>query len=240
MRAATLVRLSVILPFLSVPAIQAQATPKGNCTVFDWDQQPAYFTYGTPERISGASKCAPRNNESHYCSLVADGDIQVTYRRNATSPPDACWNTGAGVSCFLHSLVLAAVNSTLAGENWRESVIGAIDQTVALEPGTSAYLNFTTLNRCFVGTLSNCTGGLEDGIVLQACAPVYHTVGANGKAIMDGEVTIVNVSASDVGNFEDPFANQVSPEEAAASMGYIVSGKLMALGVAVVFVAGLM
>merc|ERR1712098_395046 len=76
MRASSIAALSTIL---SLATVQAQSTSENNCTVFTWDQQPAYYIYGPPERISGATTCAPRNNESHYCALKADGDIQVQY-----------------------------------------------------------------------------------------------------------------------------------------------------------------
>merc|ERR1712093_815924 len=152
MRASSIAALSTIL---SLATVQAQSTSENNCTVFTWDQQPAYYIYGPPERISGATTCAPRNNESHYCAR------------------DSCWNPPDGVTCFLESIIKPAVNASLNGEPWSNSVIGAIDNWEPIEPGESAYLNFTTLKRCFVGTMSNCTGNLTDGLALEACAPVW-------------------------------------------------------------------
>ncbi|KAH9218165.1 hypothetical protein DL95DRAFT_458721 [Leptodontidium sp. 2 PMI_412] len=166
----------------------------GSGIEFTWNQQPACYIYGTPERISGASTCAPRNNESHYYALKADGDIQVRYSKNVTELSDNWWNPLERVSCFLGTIIKPAINRSLNGEPWNNSIIGVIDNTAALEPATSAYLNFTTLKRCFVGATSNCTGNLTDGLVLEVCAPVYHSVGANKRAIMDGEVVVVNIS----------------------------------------------
>ena len=233
MRASSIAALSTIL---SLATVQAQSTSENNCTVFTWDQQPAYYIYGPPERISGATTCAPRNNESHYCALKADGDIQVQYSKNVTSLRDSCWNTPDGVTCFLESIIKPAVNASLNGEPWSNSVIGAIDNWESIEPGESAYLNFTTLKRCFVGTMSNCTGNLTDGLALEACAPVWHTVGTSQRAIMDGEVIVVNISEADVGNFRDPFANQVSGEEAAAGR-FVVGGNVLGIALAVAFAA---
>merc|ERR1711964_809407 len=171
MRASSIAALSTIL---SLATVQAQSTSENNCTVFTWDQQPA------------------------YCALKADGDIQVQYSKNVTSLRDSCWNTPDGVTCFLESIIKPAVNASLNGEPWSNSVIGAIDNWEPIEPGESAYLNFTTLKRCFVGTMSNCTGNLTDGLALEACAPVWHTVGTSQRAIMDGEVIVVNISEADV------------------------------------------
>lgn len=115
-------------------------------------------------------------------------------QQNVTELSDNWWNPLERVSCFLETIIKPAINRSLNGEPWNNSIIGVIDNTAALEPATSAYLNFTTLKRCFVGATSNCTGNLTDGLVLEVCAPVYHSVGANKRAIMDGEVVVVNIS----------------------------------------------
>ncbi|KAG4432160.1 hypothetical protein IFR05_012352 [Cadophora sp. M221] len=232
--------LSALVALVAITTVQAQVQSENNCTVFTWDQQPAYYIYGPPERISGATTCAPRNNESHYCALKADGDIQVRYSKNVTELRDNCWNTPEGISCFLETIIKPAINASLSGEPWNNTVIGAIDNTAALEPGVSAYLNFTTLKMCFAGAMSNCTGGLTDGIVLEACAPVYHSVGASRRAIMDGEVIVVNISEADVGNYRDPFANQVSGEEDAAGRFLVGDGNVLGLALVVAFVTALM
>ncbi|KAK0112732.1 hypothetical protein ONS95_014468 [Cadophora gregata] len=237
MRANNIAKLSALL---SIATVHAQVVSANNCTVFSWDQQPAYYVYGPPERISGASTCAPRNNESHYCALNADGDIQVQYSKNVTSLRDSCWNTPDGPACFLESIVKTAVNASLNGEPWNNSVIASVNTWEAIEPGTSAYLNFTTLKRCFVGTMSNCTGNLTDGVVLEACAPVYHTTGTNPRAIMDGEVIVVNVSEADVGNFRDPFEKQFSGEGGGAAGNFVVGGNVLAVAVAVTFATALL
>ncbi|KAH7370324.1 hypothetical protein BKA65DRAFT_561978 [Rhexocercosporidium sp. MPI-PUGE-AT-0058] len=234
-----LTSLSTLYTFLAITTVGAQFQSENNCTIFTWDQQPAYYTYGPPERISGASTCAPKKNESHYCALKADGDIQVRYSNNVTEIDDSCWRSPEGITCFLESIIKPAINASLNGEFWDNSVVGAIDNTATIEPGISAYLNFTTLKRCFVGTMSNCKGNVTDGTVLEACAPVYHSVGANFRAIMDGDVIVVNISEADVGNYRDPFANQVSGEEGSAGR-FTVGGNALGLVLAVAFVAALM
>ncbi|KAH7417870.1 hypothetical protein BKA64DRAFT_653037 [Cadophora sp. MPI-SDFR-AT-0126] len=231
--------ITIISTLLSFSTVHAQSTSENNCTIFTWDQQPAYYIYGHPERISGATTCAPRNNESHYCALKADGDIQVQYSNNVTEFRDACWNTPDGTTCFLESIIKPAVNASLNGEPWNDSVIGSIDNWASIAPGTSAYLNFTTLKRCFVGTMSNCTGNLTDGLALEACAPVWHTVGTSPRAIMDGEVIVVNISEADVANFRDPFENQSSGEEGVAGR-FLVGRDVMGFALVLAFTAALL
>jgi hypothetical protein len=146
---------------------------------------------------------------------------------------------------FLHNLILSAsgVNSSLSGASWESSVIGLIDTTQSLPPGSSGYLNFTTFKRCFAGTMSNCTGGLTDGLSIEACAPVTHTDRTTGGLdILDGKVTLVNVSSSDVeaGKFPDPFRGQSrgdSESGAWGNRGSEVSGAVV-LGGFVVAVLG--
>ncbi|KAL2066153.1 hypothetical protein VTL71DRAFT_2224 [Oculimacula yallundae] len=228
--------ISLIFALLSISTVEAQFQSPNNCTIFTWDKQPAYYTYGPPERISGATTCAPKNNESHYCGLTAEGDIQVSYSKNISVFADSCWRVGNSITCWLESIIKPAINESLAGQQWNQSVIASIDNTAAIEPGVSAYLNFTTLKRCFVGTLSNCTGNMTDGDVIEACAPVYHTDGRGRGRIMDGEVIVVNISESDVGNFRDPFANQVSGSEAeGAAERLFLDGNVMGLGLVVAF-----
>lgn len=81
-----------------------------------------------------------------------------------------------------------------------------------LQEGTSGYLNFYPLDRCVEGTISGCNGTIQDGFAIEACAPVATKAGRSMQTVMDGRVVVVNVSASDVGNFRDPFANQVSSD----------------------------
>lgn len=99
-------------------------------------------------------------------------------------------------------------------------MIGSIDTTVPLAQGATAYLNFTGLKRCFSGSLSNCSGGLTDGVAVEACAPVYHTVGRKGSgAVLDGNYTIVNVDAVNVSGYPDPFMGQSRGSAGSAGMG---------------------
>jgi hypothetical protein len=100
------------------------------------------------------------------------------------------------------------VNGTLneANPDFNRSIIGVIDTTIPLAPGTSGYINFFPLMRCVEGKMSNCTGGLEDGLGVEACAPVANVDGS--LKILSGKAVVQNVTAGNVSNFNDPFAKQ--------------------------------
>jgi hypothetical protein len=214
-----------------------------NCTVFNWNQQRPYLLTYPPQRISGASTCPPSSNTTHSCPLVASGDGQYTFSYNISSVlRDAGWNTGTGSETFMHNLIYSAVNGSLnetgTPVGWNTSVIGVLDTVYPLSPNTSAYLNFTAYKRCFAGTMSNCTGGLQDGVAIEACAPVYHTTERSngGRAILDGNYTLQEVPEANVTQYSDPFANQVRPSNwGAKSFGASSGAAVMVAGLAVVF-----
>lgn len=207
-------RDAAILSFLfPIAAAQTSSSgpPQGNCTIFNWADEYIYtrYTSAAPQRISSAQYCPPRDNTTHACSLIADGDLSVSFLTNTSFIlRDQVWNTPNGPESHLHSLIRSTINATLAEQNvdFNRSVIGIIDQVVPLAPGNAGYLNFLPLLRCVVGTMSNCTGGLEDGFGIEACAPVANVDG--GLRILSGKTTIQNVSQEDVGSFRDPFGNQ--------------------------------
>lgn len=210
----SLLELTAIVPLANA---QYTAHSNANCTVFDWDGKPGYLQNGTEERVSGAATCKSASNATHACPIVAEGQAQVSFDYN-TSITNVYWNTPHGTENYLHSIVLRAVNSSLDGTAWPQAAVGSIDTTQALEPGTSGYINFMPYLRCFVGTMSNCTGGIEDGVVLEACAPVIQTVDGSGAilAILEGVFSIERVPEEDVDQYSDPFANKLSGLEGGA------------------------
>jgi hypothetical protein len=226
-----------------LPLISAQ-TSDSNCTAFTWDQQPGYLVYDTTEtqRISASSSCPASPsafNASHECPITAEGDVSVYFSHNLSLPfrnPE--WNVkvgdGATIENFLRSIILPQVNTSLAGAGWNASLIGAIDTTMTLEPGESGYIQFTPLKRCFVGTLSNCTGELSDGLAVEACAGVAMTVN-NRVTLVEGNATIFEITNGST--YNDPFGNQSSGQDGAGSvvrvgMGAAV-GMMAVLGFAI-------
>ena len=182
-----------------------------NCTIFTWDKQPAYLQYYPAQRVSAASTCPPSSNDTHTCPLTAAGDLLLSWEYNITGR-DSYWLVDKPFRhqvTFYHSLISAAINESLAGTPWNESVIGIIDTVQAQTPNTSAYLDFAGLKRCFAGTFSNCTGDLADGTPVEACAPVYHTTREQGSmSILDGNYSRVEIPQANVSKYSDPFAHQ--------------------------------
>jgi hypothetical protein len=86
-------------------------------------------------------------------------------------------------------------------------VSGVIDTAMPLVPGTAGYLNFYPLMLCAEGFMKNCTGGIENGLGLEACGPIA-TVDGSLK-IISGRTVVQNISSAEVGNFPAPHANQV-------------------------------
>ncbi|EPE37131.1 hypothetical protein GLAREA_09294 [Glarea lozoyensis ATCC 20868] len=185
---------------------QAQTTePIGNCTIFSRTGDYTYTRYSsTPSRISAAEYCVSRRKTNQSCPLVADGDLQLTFNINSTELRDSYWPTKEGTESFLHRLIRNELNSQ--GKDFNRTVIGVIDTVMPLEPGTAGYINFYPLLLCAEGTMKNCTGGIEDGLGIEACAPVATVDG--GLKIMSGRTVLQNVSSSDVENYTDPFAGQ--------------------------------
>ncbi|XMA10574.1 hypothetical protein WAI453_003365 [Rhynchosporium graminicola] len=70
--------VNVVSALLSIATVEGQFQSSKNCTIFIWDQQPAYFSSGRPERISSAATCtSKKTNKTQYCGLTENGDIQV-------------------------------------------------------------------------------------------------------------------------------------------------------------------
>lgn len=197
---------AIVLLTASTPVTLAQsAEPRGNCTDFTQQGDYTYLRYAqSPERISGASYCPSRDNSTQGCALVADGDLQVTFSVNTTTLRDTYWNTQEGPESFLHMLIRTKLGDQ--GADFNQSLTGVIDTVVPLEPGIGGYLNFYPLLRCVQGTMTNCTGGPRDGLGIEACAPVASVDGS--LKIVEGRAAVQNVSAQDVNNYPDPFANQ--------------------------------
>ncbi|KAL4939814.1 hypothetical protein BDV06DRAFT_224652 [Aspergillus oleicola] len=192
------------LTFLSLLSLTtAQQTT--NCTVFNWDNETPYLTTYAPQRVSGATSCPSSDSDSsdrnHTCALTASGDAQYSATSNITS---------LNLDTFVELIGTAVENSTFAAPDFNSTVIGSIDTTRMINAGQSAYLNFTGYKFCYQGSVGNCTDGVEDGAPLTICAPVWH--GDGEASVLDGEYTVVNVSREDVGDYEDPYANQQGDE----------------------------
>lgn len=197
------------LSLIGLTAIASVAKAQANnCTVFEWDGKPGYLQTGTVQRVSAATTCESASNQTHMCPIVADGDARVVFRYNISSTlPSAYWTGPDGPVDYVHSLILTSVNSSLDGMTWPDIAIGAIDTTQALKPGTSGYINFTPYLRCFAGTMSNCTGDIDDGVALEACAAVIQTVRDNAR-MLEGVFSVEEVSEDEVNQYPDPYANQ--------------------------------
>ncbi|KAL2802100.1 hypothetical protein BJX63DRAFT_134182 [Aspergillus granulosus] len=209
-------RASIAL-LLSSSLAAAQQAAQGNCSVFNWDSNPAYIASYPPQRVSAGGTC-PENEGNLTCALTASGDAQYTATNNITR---------LSTSQFVQIVAdtVTEENSTeteyggLLAPGFNSSVIGAIDQTRMIEPGESAYLNFTAYRYCYEGTVGNCTEGVEDGVAVQICAPVWHNVTEGGFPIFDGKYAVVNISANEVGDYSDPYENQVRDDGGNAAAG---------------------
>lgn len=238
-----------LLALLDFTAAQTNTAPITNCTVFNWDQQPGYLTYSAKdiETVSGAITCPSNQNRTKSCPLTADGVINVLLKSNLTGNlTDTLWQDEQGHQVtFLYSLVYNTIKGSLAaGQQFNDSIVGTVAATLPLEPGTSGYLKFTVLKRCFAGTMSGCSGGyLEDGVGVEFCAGVYTMRDNAHRPILDGEYTIQNVSAGDVTQHRDPFEFLAKPEDVNgnwAGRKFMVSWELMSVGLLTAFVAVLL
>ncbi|KAL2865057.1 uncharacterized protein BJX67DRAFT_192588 [Aspergillus lucknowensis] len=200
--------LPLLLSTTLLASVSAQSTG-ANCTVFNWDRNPAYIAQYPPQRISAGATC-PENNQNLTCPLTASGDAQYSATTNITR-----------LSTFNFAPV---VEETVAGADnsesdniptpfFNETIIASIDATRILEPGQSAYLNFTAYRFCYTGTVGKCTEGVEDGVGVEICAPFWHNTSSDGFPSLDGEYKIVNISEEDVGRYPDPYENQVRGED---------------------------
>lgn len=224
--------LFLLFTILTIPSLaQTTATP-ANCTVFTASPTYTYLRYSTQSsRISSAIVCPARGNTTQSCALTADGDIQVSFSYNVSSMlHDSFWNqrTGSGLvqpMSFMSNLIRNALGNE--GSNFNVSVIGPIDEIVPLQPGTAGYLNFYPLLQCVSGTMSNCTGGIEDGLPIEACAAAVSV--DRGTALMNGRTVVMNVSAGDVGQYPNPYENQSSGSgSTGGAIGMSVSWGLLA------------
>ncbi|KAI0149477.1 hypothetical protein GGR57DRAFT_504659 [Xylariaceae sp. FL1272] len=205
----------------------------GNCTQFNWNQQPAYIVKDDPQAVSGAEAC-PQSAANGTCYVTAKGDAQFSWSTNVTGL--RTYVATAPVRDVLVDAINAAasseLNSTGPSPSLNYSVIAAVDQTRILAPGQAAYLNFTAYQFCFAGTLANCTGTVEDGTPVEGCAPLWRQTSPSAAVEVDGEYTLVNISADDVDQYTDPFKGQSSGEEGAASDGFSVSYALLSTALA--------
>lgn len=134
---------------------------------------------------------------------------------------------------FMSNLIRDALGEE--GTGFNTSVIGPVDTIVPLQPGSAGYLNYYPLLQCVSGTMSNCTGGIQDGLPIEACAAAVSV--DRGVARMNGRAVVVNVSAGDVGSYPDRYENQNSGATGAGIVGRSVSwallGGLVGVGVLV-------
>ncbi|KAL3426752.1 hypothetical protein PVAG01_00261 [Phlyctema vagabunda] len=134
----------------------------------------------------------PAWSNNGVCTLSAKGSLNPSWSYNISgvlASPE--WNGPSGPETFLSNLVQQSTRDA----TFNSSIVGIIDTSAPLRPGRSAYLNFTMLRKCYVGTLSNCSGdGVTDGMGIEACAPLYHMLETQPTSIvLDGEVRLVNV-----------------------------------------------
>jgi hypothetical protein len=227
-------KAAITIPFIAV-LLPTLASASSNCTVFHPSQQPLYFRHADqPRRISAAKSCPPSNIGD--CAITAAGDDQITYTTNLTA-------------LIPYFEAFSAANISQPPFNFSSSIIGSIDTTLALEPGQSAYINFTALMACRTGTMDNCTDAadpnpdfngngnskntsqlrtVQNGAAVEICSPVFHELGK--RDVLDGVTVLVNVSAGDVEKFPDPFAGELSGEDGGAGM--VAVNRMALIGVA--------
>lgn len=237
------VNVAVFLSTVTSALAQTSSSPPiGNCTIFNWNQQPAYLVTYPGQRISAAQTCPSRNNESHACPIRVTADQQLTWDYNiSTVLRERIWPTKDGSGSFPFNLInssLPAANESSTATPFVDVIVGNIDTISELPPGTSGYLELSPYYQCYAGTMSNCTGDLTDGVGIEACAPLWHTTRtSNALPIFDGELSIRNVSANNISSYPDPFAGLVRSGAGghAASLG----GSTAWLGFACMFVTAI-
>ncbi|TGJ78126.1 hypothetical protein E0Z10_g10638 [Xylaria hypoxylon] len=217
----------------------AQSTDDfGNCTQFNWDQQPVYIIKDSPQTVSGATSC-PSSARNGTCYVTAKGDAQFTWSRNVTHLSTFIPGTGTDLLVdSINAAVSPELSSTSLSPTFNDTVIAPVDQTRVLAPGQAAYLNFTAYQVCFTGTLANCTGSVEEGTPIEACAPLWSQTGSRSVEV-DGEYTFVNISADEVDQHTDPFRGQTNDGggDSAASASGVVNHALLGLGVVAAILA---
>ncbi|PYH89017.1 hypothetical protein BO71DRAFT_403413 [Aspergillus ellipticus CBS 707.79] len=179
------------------------------CTVFNWDQNPAYWQTYPPRRISAAQTCP---NTTTTGNTTTSGNQTCALYPSGYDTYDAVTNLTALFALPFASVVESSVHhSALLTDGFRSNITGVVAGTANLAPGQSSYLNFTGYNYCFTGTVDNCTGtGVADHTAVEACAPLWAILNKHA-VIMRGFSTIVNVSQAQVGSYPDPFQGQAPP-----------------------------
>ncbi|KAJ5113287.1 hypothetical protein N7456_001821 [Penicillium angulare] len=219
--------LSTLLLNSKAFAADSSSTSSGNCTTFNWNQDDAKIAYYAPIRISSGQSCPDSKgaNSTNTCPLSANGAAQFSAESNIT----AFQNPSKFAP--LVEQALESANVTMPAPYFNDSVISRIDQTRILEAGQSAYLNFTALKFCYEGSLSDCSGSLEDGTKVEFCAPLW----SEKDSLVSGEYTVVNISKSEVGQYKDPYAGQSdgtgSDGDKGIASGRVLSEGLMTAGV---------
>ncbi|KAL5340677.1 hypothetical protein BJX70DRAFT_104076 [Aspergillus crustosus] len=198
-------QLSTAAILSSVISLTTAQSTGSNCSVFNWDNNPAYLSTYPPQRIGAAEAC-PDNNSNLTCALTASGDAQYEATHNVTR---------LNIVTFTEVVGSTVDNTSLEAPSFNASIIGAIDTTRLLEPGQAGYLNFTAYQFCYTGTVDNCTEGLDNETAVEVCAPVWRE---DGFPRIDGVYTVVNVSEDSVDRYPDPYENQVRPEDGAMSL----------------------
>jgi hypothetical protein len=231
---------TVLLAALFTTSIAQQASSPANCTVFSPSPNNTYLRYSLhATRISSAQSCPSRANTTQSCALTASGDFLVSFSTNvSTLLSDSSWNVDKTPQSFLNNLIRGTLGAD--GANFNLSVVGVIDTVVPLTPGSAGYLNFFLLLRCVAGSMSGCTGAIDDGLPIEACAPVASVVQSVRR--LEGRTEVVNVNASDVGGYPDPFENQsrsagvggVSASVRGISFNWVLCGVLVGAGLVAV------
>ncbi|KAF2460549.1 hypothetical protein BDY21DRAFT_369541 [Lineolata rhizophorae] len=201
---------SLVVAFAFAPLAYAQQQGDvTNCTIWEWDKTvDGYIEQYPPRRVSAGETCTGSRN----CAISASGVEMYDWTKNVSGLPYGYFQA-----------VQAGLDEEQSGQEWsfNDSVLGTIENIMELSPGTSAYMNFSALRYCYVGTTQNCTGAVENRTRVEVCEPMYRSTQTGEDdddyvLIMGGSYVLVNISREEVDDYDDPYANLVRSGAASA------------------------
>ena len=139
-----------------------------------------------------------------------------------TTGPSTCFLTGGGKVTEAATLNITSDSTPKIFDAVRQQVDKPFNNTltgrtgvaaIVLYSGQSGYFGFTTLMRCFRGTLGGCIGGdVEVGTPIEACTPTvlndnFTAEEHGGVDILHGAIQFVPANATEVANMSTNPAN---------------------------------
>ncbi|KAK6442390.1 hypothetical protein LTR95_001372 [Oleoguttula sp. CCFEE 5521] len=178
---------SFLLPLLLAPLTVAQ-TLSTVCTLFTpirHGQNESYTQTSLRSYKIFATVDCPSNTTAPGCTAITGGFVSDSLALSLTT-------YGTNSTAALWSLIRNSTNGTFESIDTNPTT-RLPTSTFTVDAGSNGHVVFTPTHRCVNGTLGGCDQQPEfNGVVVEACAPIFVPNGSDGDAmVLEGTTNFV-------------------------------------------------